>query len=297
MEEQLADDPRINTIIELFSSIEIGGFNSKEILSAPGDKLDKIIFRLEQVKKESSQWNIAQKNVEDKLNDFLEAIVSMSSLEFDKKLSIGEDGDVMDALATGLNQLGEELEFSTVSTTYLSSVINSMNDSLIVMSEEGIIRLVNTRTIELLGYSESELVGSSISKILPLSEMEDDISKYFYSDSRKDIELVYRASNGKQISVLFSASIINGENEKNNGVVCVARDISEKKEAEAEKMKLISLVENSNDFIAMASLDGRMNFVNKAGRKLVGLQEDEKINEKNISEFIIAKELQQLKNM
>lgn len=39
----------------------------------------------------------------------------------------------------------------------------------------------------------------------------------------------------------------------------------------AERQKLITLVENSTDFIALADCDGRLNYVNGAGRDLLGL--------------------------
>ncbi|NMF60128.1 PAS domain S-box protein [Pseudanabaena yagii] len=39
----------------------------------------------------------------------------------------------------------------------------------------------------------------------------------------------------------------------------------------AERQKLITLVENSTDFIALADCNGRLNYVNSAGRELLGL--------------------------
>ncbi len=45
----------------------------------------------------------------------------------------------------------------------------------------------------------------------------------------------------------------------------------ERKRAADERRRFISLVENSSEFIGMASLDGRATFLNQAGRDLVGL--------------------------
>ena len=41
-------------------------------------------------------------------------------------------------------------------------------------------------------------------------------------------------------------------------------------QADEEQIKLASLVENSTDFIGMASPDGQVMFVNPAGRRMVG---------------------------
>jgi PAS domain S-box-containing protein len=53
--------------------------------------------------------------------------------------------------------------------------------------------------------------------------------------------------------------------------VGLLQDITMRKRREEEQCKLASLVENSNDFIGLASLEGDVLYVNNAGRKIVGL--------------------------
>src|SRR5205085_10536343 len=48
-------------------------------------------------------------------------------------------------------------------------------------------------------------------------------------------------------------------------------DITARKQAEEERQTFVSLVEQSDDFIAMASLDGNLMYLNRAGCALVGL--------------------------
>ena len=45
--------------------------------------------------------------------------------------------------------------------------------------------------------------------------------------------------------------------------------------AKTDQQRLVALVENSSDFIGMATMDGTPFFINEAGRRLVGLEEDE----------------------
>ena len=52
----------------------------------------------------------------------------------------------------------------------------------------------------------------------------------------------------------------------------VCWDVSERKRAEEERQKFVSLVEQTDDFIGMVALDGRMMFLNRAGCRLVGLE-------------------------
>jgi PAS domain S-box-containing protein len=51
----------------------------------------------------------------------------------------------------------------------------------------------------------------------------------------------------------------------------VCWDISERKQAEEERQKFVSLVEQTDDFVGMFGLDGRIMFLNRAGCRLVGL--------------------------
>ncbi|HEY4256145.1 MAG TPA: PAS domain S-box protein [Candidatus Udaeobacter sp.] len=82
--------------------------------------------------------------------------------------------------------------------------------------------------------------------------------------------------------------------EDRNGVDCVAgviRDVTERKRAEEEQRKLASLVENSADFIGMASPEGVVFYVNSAGQKLVGLKGSEEARTTRITDYVIEQEL------
>lgn len=66
-------------------------------------------------------------------------------------------------------------------------------------------------------------------------------------------------------------------------------EIAERKHAEEESRKLASLVENSTDFIGVASLDGQATFVNRSGQVMVGLDGDGQV-QGNILEYLLAED-------
>ena len=63
------------------------------------------------------------------------------------------------------------------------------------------------------------------------------------------------------------------------GFVALVSDISNRKRAEAEQQKLITLIDNSPDFIGIASMDGQGQYVNPAGRAMVGLDSLKQVQE------------------
>jgi PAS domain S-box-containing protein len=66
----------------------------------------------------------------------------------------------------------------------------------------------------------------------------------------------------------------------------LAMESGERASAEAERQKFVSLVENSTDFIGMSSLDGKVFYINEAGRKLVGIESTEAVLQTHISDYV-----------
>jgi PAS domain S-box-containing protein len=66
-------------------------------------------------------------------------------------------------------------------------------------------------------------------------------------------------------------------------------EIAERKRAEEESRKLASLVQNSTDFIGVASLEGKANFVNRSGQVMVGLDDAGQVSV-NILEYLPAED-------
>ena len=66
-------------------------------------------------------------------------------------------------------------------------------------------------------------------------------------------------------------------------------EITQRKEAERELQSLVSIIENSNDFIGIGTFDGTPQYVNLAGRRLVGLADDDSDDHGPVAEAEIVK--------
>lgn len=71
-----------------------------------------------------------------------------------------------------------------------------------------------------------------------------------------------------------------------SGFIEVAEDITDRKRAEFERGKLAALVEHSAEFIGLSNLRGELEYLNRAGRELVGLDPQEEITRYTIADFV-----------
>jgi glucosamine--fructose-6-phosphate aminotransferase (isomerizing) len=72
------------------------------------------------------------------------------------------------------------------------------------------------------------------------------------------------------------------------GRVWSFRDVTERARAEREMARLVAILEATPDFVAIADAAGRPLYVNRAGRRMVGLAEGEPLEDRHIAEFHTA---------
>ncbi|NVN89660.1 MAG: response regulator [Desulfuromonadales bacterium] len=152
-------------------------------------------------------------------------------------------GDELEHLGQSFNSMTERLQKTqgemVAAQEYTDNIIRSMSDTLIVVSITGIIERVNTATLKLLDYWEEELLGEHISKVLcsfsPGGSDETaapDIAGIIPQGYVSNVETCYRAKDGRQIPMIFSAAVMHGTRSVVQGIVCVALDITERKQSE-----------------------------------------------------------------
>ncbi|PNU19936.1 hypothetical protein C2E25_09705 [Geothermobacter hydrogeniphilus] len=146
--------------------------------------------------------------------------------------------DEIGTLTAAFNHMLDSLDAVTVSRDYLDRILDSMNDSLMVVVADGTIRKANRASCRMLEYQPEELLGMSIEKIF--AERSDTADSWFdhFIDSRdgEQVELEYRTRSGNLVPVLFSSAPLTGEDGEGDALICLAQDITERKIAE-EKIR------------------------------------------------------------
>ncbi len=158
-------------------------------------------------------------------------------------------GHAFDQMAAALQQREVERKRAedalVTSKTYTESIIQNFLDTLIVVDAEAKIQTANTATCRLLGYTEEELKGQSVSMIFAEEEEEEEVKHMFQffkepekaetlrpQDTIRNCELTYKTKDGRLIPMLFNASILTDEMGNVTGVVAGAKDITEIKQAQ-----------------------------------------------------------------
>jgi len=169
---------------------------------------------------------------------------------------------------------------------YSRSLIEAALDPLVTISPEGKITDVNAATVNITGFSRKHLIGTDFSDYFTdAAAAKAGYDTAFRKGSVRDYELKLRHKSGKEIPVLYNASIYRDGAGNVAGVFAATRDISDRRKAEEQQARLAAIVESSDDAIISKSLDGNIMTWNAGSRKMYGYTVAEFIG-RNISLFI-----------
>jgi len=130
-------------------------------------------------------------------------------------------------------------KFLTITpATAADNIISTMFDCVILLNMAGEIVTVNKAAADLSGYKAEELKGKPLSFLFKTEEITSGLFKKTPGESHiKNKEIIFSTREGKYIPMLFSDSILRDETGTGAGIVCVAKDISERKKLEEEIFK------------------------------------------------------------
>ncbi len=194
---------------------------------------------------------------------------------------------------TAARQAEKEKAQQLLSARLLAAIVESSDDAIISKSLDGIIQSWNNAAETLFGHSAEQAIGRHISIVIPPDRTEEEaviISRLRAGDRIHHYETERVRADGRRIQVSLSISPIRDESGAVVGASKIARDITERKLAEAERQKFVTLVENSTDFIGLSDLNGLPTFVNRAGLELVGLRSIGEVISTPVREFFFPED-------
>jgi len=158
---------------------------------------------------------------------------------------ITERKQMEEALRKAKDELEERVKERTyelyAESLYARSLIEASLDPLVTISVEGKITDVNRATEEVTGASREQLIGTDFSDYF--TEPEKARAGYvevFRQGFVRDYSLELKHRDGQVTPVLYNASVYRDETGQIMGVFAAARDITERRQAEAALRKLAS---------------------------------------------------------
>ena len=213
---------------------------------------EELAYQNQEKEKRANELGIANKelayqNVE-KENRAAELVIANKELEFQNKEKIKRANELVIA---GIelkfqnkekekreiaNKELEALSYSAkLASQYSLSLIEASRDPLVTISPEGKITDMNQATVNIIGMTRKELIGSDFFDYFTDQQMAQDVyQEVFEKGSVADAPLTLKNSNGKLTDVLFNGSVYRDDSGNVLGVVIVARDVTDQKRIATE---------------------------------------------------------------
>ncbi len=170
----------------------------------------------------------------------------------------------------------------------LSSAVRQTADSIIITDKNGIIEFVNPSFVQLTGYSQDEVIGKK-TNILRSGKHDSKFYRKLWETITSGRTYQTEFIDNKKDGTTFLQDCIITPIKSNKGeiihFVSTGRDITERKRIEEFRKRLGAILEATSDFVSSANLESNIQFINRAGRKLVGIGEHENVTNLKISDF------------
>ena len=156
----------------------------------------------------------------------------------------------------------------------LASIVESSEAAIVGKRLDGSIETWNAAAERLFGYAAADAIGRHISIVIPpdrLAEEDRIIATLKEGRPIEHFETERVRSDGRRVVVSLTVSPIKDDDGNVIGASKIARDVTRERQAEAERNRLVTLIENSKDFIGIYGLDAVPIFLNHAGLEMVGL--------------------------
>jgi PAS domain S-box-containing protein len=157
---------------------------------------------------------------------------------------------------------------------------------LILNADTGEIDAVNPFLIELLGYSERDLLGKKLWESGPFKDERLSQNAFRELQGQRHVrydEVPLESSDGRSIAVEIVCNVYSSGGTQ--VIQCNIRDITGRRRAEENEERLVAILEATPDLVSMADMTGRLIYLNRGGRDMVGMPNGVDLGSYNIRDF------------
>ncbi|WP_240941020.1 response regulator [Paenibacillus sp. HB172176] len=201
-------------------------------------------------------------------------------LDISQNDEIGQLADSVNGMMEHLQEMFDRLD----------AIINQNQYGFIVLDENYQVTYLNKAAEEMLGYKTEELSGHATPltfmdkediaqeaqrltallgrEVLPGLDVFRALREQNFSYER---EWTFVHKTGARIPMLHSSNGLRDRRGRFSGVVGMVHDISDRKQVEKARNRLLNIVESAKDLIASVDRHGNIIYMNRAGREMMGL--------------------------
>jgi len=172
------------------------------------------------------------------------------------------------------------------------------NDAVFIISLDLRCLEANQQAADLLGYTLDELIGLPVDKMVAKGEYKDSkrvLKAILAGDHVPVYERIFVKKAGEEFPVEINAALVRDAEGHPLHIQSVARDITERKQAELalkeSEEKYRKLVETSPDAITVTDLEGKVIMVNQQALKLYGVTNENELIGVNAFELIAPEDV------
>ncbi|MEP0949655.1 PAS domain-containing protein [Leptolyngbya subtilissima] len=174
------------------------------------------------------------------------------------------------------------------------ATLSTLTDFVFSFDLDGRFLYANQVLLDLWGVTAAEAIGKTMAELNYPAAVEqqalDDMRRVFETGDTVKNEITHTNPAGTEGYFEYIFSPVFAADGTVESVVGSARDISERKQAELEIQKFVSLADNSGVFIGMYDMNFVPFYVNPAGQQLAGLDDVQQYIETSVRDFFFPED-------
>ncbi|RZJ82234.1 MAG: PAS domain S-box protein [Flavobacterium sp.] len=197
-------------------------------------------------------------------------------MQDDNSLKLNGNGDAL------YNSGTEPAMAEQLTTAMLTSILSMANDAIIGKDLDGFVTSWNPAAERIFGYTATEMIGSSITKLIPADRVQEEAHILPAVSSGHKIENFATrrlTNNGILIDVLLNVAPIKDANGNVIGICKIVKDISEVRAATEKSLILGAIIDSTDDAIISKNLNGIITSWNPSAQRIFGYLPEEIIGQ------------------
>lgn len=190
-----------------------------------------------------------------------------------------------------IDQLARDQIKAQRAETEAKSLLESAADGILIVDSEGRILRLNREIERIFGYSRQQLLGRNVQELVP-QQLRQQHAVYladFAAQPRprsmggQDAIQGLR-QDGSQVPLEVSLSSITLDDQLQ--LIAVVRDVTERMLGEADRQRLLSIVDATPDLVAILTIDLELSYLNPAGRQMLGISAQTELEHRLLYEWL-----------